>query len=160
MALNRRHRAVPELPAAPPDVTAALLASVGAIEFVVPRGYWAYVLWQGARPGRPGAQAFYAGHSEDDHLARRLGDHIDKWGARLAGISVARCEDEHDMLVTELYLIRKLEAAGHPMINNIGTREYERRRRQVKELQQSAPYLGKVAVPEAEHPITPAGGPR
>lgn len=162
MALNRLRRARPEPPAAlVPDATAALLASVGAIEFAVPRGHWVYVLWQGARPGQPGAQAFYTGHSEPDHLARRLGDHIDKWGARVAGVSVAQCRDFHDMELTELFLIRKLEAAGHPLINNVGTEGYERRRAAVHKMQHAAPYLAsrRPSVPEAEN-TNPAGGAR
>lgn len=155
MALLHRRPAPAPVPAAPvPGSAAAILAGLGAVEFVVPRGFWCYVLWQGGVPLAAGAEAFYAGHSEPDHLARRLGDHIDKWGARLTGIHVVRCEDEHDMLLTELYLIRKLEAAGHPLINNIGTRDYERRRRAVQEMQQSAPYLGRspVAKPETTSP--------
>jgi hypothetical protein len=160
MALIRPRRSVPELPAAPaPDATAALLVSVGAIEFAVPRGYWVYVLWQGARPGQPGAQAFYTGHSEPDHLTRRLGDHIDKWGTRVAGVSVARCPDPHDMELTELFLIRKLEAAGHPLINNVGTEGYERRRAAVHKMQHAAPYLASRAVSQEED-TNPAGGAR
>jgi hypothetical protein len=164
MALLPGRRTAPAATEVPPaDPAAAILASLGAVEFVVPRGFWVYVLWQGARPGEPGAEAFYAGHSEPDHLARRLGDHIGKWGARLAGVSVARCADAHDMELTELFLIRKLEAAGHPMINNIGTADYERRRARVREMGQAAPYLAsrRPAVPVAEETDPePAGGAR
>jgi hypothetical protein len=128
MPLFRRSATVPE--PAPPPVPDPL-AALSAVPFAIADGFWVYALHEA------GGLVFYAGKS-DHHLIRRLGDHIDTWGprgtGRLAAISVVPCRDVHDMEVNELWLIKQLEKAGHPVINNIGTEQWERRRR-ARELQ-------------------------
>jgi hypothetical protein len=126
MARLRRAAARPPGPAHPsPELAVAeqLLATLGAVRFVVPRGFWVYVLFEDEARARP----FYVGMS--GQVLGRLGTHADNHAARLADIWVIPCRDEHQARVTQIFLIDRLEG---PLINVLGTAQYENYRREAR----------------------------
>jgi hypothetical protein len=95
----------------------AVLATLGAVRFVLPRGYWCYVLRDAAR------EPFYVGIS--GNLLRRTGEHVKAYGNKLAYVDVIRCRSEHEARVTQLMLADRFD--GY-LRNHLGTAEYERYR--------------------------------
>jgi hypothetical protein len=106
-----------------------VLALLGALDFALAPGAYAYVLGEDDRQG--GIRWFYAGETEAlfTRLGAWVGQHgLASQGGRIAAIRVVPCRDRHQARVTQFFLIDRLD-----LDNQKGTAEYEEYRRTVHE---------------------------
>jgi hypothetical protein len=147
--IGRRRRE----PAPPAGITAAprgtpgdfaqLLAVYGAVRFVIPRGYWCYLLI--GNDGMP----LYPGITRN--LMRRLGEHLTDYGSRIADVRVIKCRSEHEARVLQFVFADRFD---HCVETFLGTEKYEAYR---AELERSAKNMDLPAHVTARHSVrTPA----